>query len=229
MHPERCTGDYRGVNTIVQSLILALCTNVLEPPGATALSHTDTNTSTSTDANPQTDTTTETHTKSEPGSNTNTATNTNTNADTTAKIVAAPPTPATGLQMERWRRRQDRLDSGARGVELFGAGLGVIAYAYLYSAIWGAGVVDSTVAGTREHALGRAALVPVVGSTIALHFADTATERLLLGTLSVVQLGGAVLTVVGAVRWARQNRARRLSLGAAPSAGGGAFTISGRF
>lgn len=71
--------------------------------------------------------------------------------------------------------------------------------------------------------------VPVVGPLVAAPWGESRGDKAALVGFGLLQGLGASLLVGGAVMLARDRRARRLEVSAAPMAGGGSVAIRGRF
>ncbi|MEM9454287.1 MAG: hypothetical protein AAGF11_08920 [Myxococcota bacterium] len=187
------------------------------------------------------------HAPADPSSNDSTrATVTPSPTTQTAANHPSPRVPALSLSPRHDRRlrppapwlRAKRLDRKAlrstrAGVALGGALFGVF---YLSGTLGAATELDRIHEDRRldpeERNIRRTSqllFVPVIGPLIAAPLGESRRDKAALVALGVLQGLAATALVTGGVILARDRRARRLELLAAPMAGGGSLGVHGRF
>ncbi|MBK6918357.1 MAG: hypothetical protein IPH07_13255 [Deltaproteobacteria bacterium] len=144
-------------------------------------------------------------------------------AATAPTCCAAPPAPTTSLRE-------------ARGMIVGGAVMFTLVYGF--TALGGAVAIDrarksrppgSPAPHAGREAYGRALLVPLVGPFLAMPRTHSATDRWLDAAAGVLQLGGAVFTLVGVAQARRIRMFERFRMSAGMQAGGAQLSFSGRF
>lgn len=144
-------------------------------------------------------------------------------ATTAPTCCAAPPGPSRSLR-------------DARGMIAGGAVMFTLVYGF--TALGGAVAIDrarksrppgSPAPHAGREAYGRALLVPLVGPFLAMPRTHSATDRWLDAAAGVLQLGGAVFTLVGVAQARRIRMFERFRMSAGMQAGGAQLSFSGRF
>lgn len=123
------------------------------------------------------------------------------------------------------------------GVASLVTGLSILGSVYALTALVAARRLDEPRSGwhgderdrDREAAASRALLIPVVGPFIAMPNSRSHAQTYGLALNGSLQVGGLVLTTVGAVLNARYNRAKRWQLTAATRPGGATAGVQVRF
>lgn len=157
-----------------------------------------------------------------------------TSVDETPTTVTAPRLRAP--RPSRWKA--ERLTGKKRRTAraFTGAGVGIFSVMYLGGTFVAATQLDDVredgIIEPHERDLVRIShlmFVPVVGPLVAAPLADDRKEKLGIAGFGLLQAVGVLYLASGATMLARDQRARRWSLAAAPGPGGGSVALRGRF
>lgn len=145
--------------------------------------------------------------------------------------ASLPRPPSARLRAERLDRKELR---GARTMIAVGGALfgvfylgGTLAAATELDRIGEDGQIDPSERDARR--VSQLMMIPVAGPLVAAPFGEDRGDKAALAVHGVIQGIAAGVLIGGAVRLARDRRARRLEVSASPMLGGGTVSIRGRF